>query len=133
LNQGKTYEGQVEQGKRLALARNFLANTQNVYLIETLAFYIGNCGDGGDEHEEVTELNAVLDYIIEDGCDVSGYGLWEIPTAGVYIFFDSANRAEFVVFARKNTAVTAGFISDDEVYTQNIRAAIEGSAQWLDG
>ncbi|BAL01860.1 hypothetical protein OBV_p-00050 (plasmid) [Oscillibacter valericigenes Sjm18-20] len=117
---------QNQKDMRCVTALPILNNSPNRYIRFFLMQHINECLDDNND-----ALNRVFDYIISDGFDVSNVGLFEIPTDGVYVFcIKSEPDIEFAVFARQGMPVTAGYFTNDEIYTDSISSAIDGYKQF---
>lgn len=79
------------------LYEELIANTENIYMIK----YLEHRRDGVlylyDDEINALDWNEVIRFILDDGHDMTGFGLWEIPIAGVYIFINRLKNEEFFI------------------------------------
>lgn len=80
----------------LKCAEEVLKNTRNVYLCDDLESFIDDYLEFGEE-TDYQELLHVFMKICEDGFDLSGFELFEIPHYSVYIFYNKYRNQMFDV------------------------------------
>ena len=73
---------------------------------------------------EEQRLTPVLSFIHNDGYDISGFDLFEIPITGVYCFWNKSTQKRFDILVFDTGDITAGYVSGEEV-TSNIEEAIQ--------
>jgi hypothetical protein len=107
----------------LNLAKKILNNTDLIYKAE-LEGFIEDYKNLG-ENTCYKGMLKVITQILEDGYDVEGFGLYEIPEPHIYIFFNEATEEMFDVTLWNGNAAIA-YMDDDhmERKAKNISHAI---------
>lgn len=116
------------------LYHTLIPNTENIYVIEHLKQAQEGVLDIYYNKTNADDWYEVIDFILEDGHDMTGFGLWEIPIEGVYIFLNRLRNEEFVIetklYDEENTSPVPCYYKTDEKGTfhcaaSNIKEAIE--------
>lgn len=124
------FKEKITEQQVIACAKTLLENTDNYYLKNVLEELIIN----GDCMEE-DDIYLVVKKICEDGFDITGFGLEEIPHSSVYTFSKKVKELgvyqEFDVyldyFNGGSEEVTVGYVGDDSCThnAKTIKEAIE--------
>ena len=99
------------------LAHTLLRTRHNIYMEEMLVDVMKRTPKNSDE--ELRDLQLVLAKINEDGYDMNGFGLWEIPHENVYCFVDESRDRAFDVYIYRTEGAddyaTIGYINGSEM------------------
>lgn len=104
-----------------------LKNTGNIYLKQFLSGVFEPYFWMLYDHNMYCDLFGVLEYIRKDGYDISGFGLWEIPTNYIYSFYkkEAGTRINFDIVRDSDKNWKAGCIyHGDEEIVDSIETAI---------
>lgn len=105
-------------------AEELIKNTLNIYLKSFIEDFIKDC-KGDTFTEDTLDFKKVISKIYEDGYDINGFGLDEIPIPEVYCFIHNEKNQKFDVYIYNND-VNIGYMCDGCEYNAvNINEAIK--------
>lgn len=81
---------------KIKIAETILENTTNVYMREFISDYINEIKTQ-PKHMDVTyaRFDCCIDYIMESGFEIRGWGLWEIPIFYSHCFWNKQEKKAF--------------------------------------
>lgn len=110
-------------------AQEILENSVNTYIRRHIEDFIKDYTLNGCCDEDML---LVLSKIIEDGFDIKGFGLYEIPLKEVYCFYNKEKKQEFHVCLKyfSDINICFGYVDKEsnEAAALTIQKAIEKGA-----
>lgn len=115
----KTYKKIVDITKEL------IKNTDNIFYKEDLELFLEDFIDFKEFADRQDLLNVIYT-IVQDGYELSGFEIYEIPTSTVYIFYNQDKKQMFDICLENNNAVISYLDDNNNQKTAfNIKHAIE--------
>ena len=115
----KTYKKIVDITKEL------IKNTDNIFYKEDLELFLEDFIDFKEFADRQDLLNVIYT-IVQDGYELSGFEIYEIPTSTVYIFYNQDKKQMFDICLENNNAVISYLDDKNNQKTAfNIKHAIE--------
>ena len=115
----KTYKKIVDITKEL------IKNTDNIFYKEDLELFLEDFIDFKEFADRQDLLNVIYT-IVQDGYELSGFEIYEIPTSTAYIFYNQDKKQMFDICLENNNAVISYLDDKNNQKTAfNIKHAIE--------
>lgn len=81
---------------KIGIAEIILENTTNGYMREFLSDYMDEIKDHANDMDVAyARFDSCIDYIMESGFDMHGWGLWEIPIFYSHCFWNKTEKKAF--------------------------------------
>lgn len=112
---------------KIGIAEIILENTMNVYMREFISDYINEIRTHTKDMDAAyARIDSCIDYIMESGFDMHGWGLWEIPIFYRYCFWNKTEKKAFDLAVWDISEVIPRYIkNDNEEDAVSIEEAIE--------
>ncbi|PEM69295.1 hypothetical protein [Bacillus pseudomycoides] len=119
--------------EKIEIAEELLKNTSNIYMqkiIQEYRWYCDSLEKGEfecDEDDSLIRFHNCISYIKEEGFDIRGWGLWEIPTFYSHCFYNKHTKEQFDLAVLKLGEVIPRYINkySNEQDAKSIEEAIK--------
>lgn len=111
--------------KIVNVTKELLKNTDNIFYKEELELFLEDFIDFKEFVDRQDLLNVIYT-IVQDGYELSGFEIYEIPTPTVYIFYNQDKKQMFDIYLENNNAIISYLDKNNNQKTAfNIKQAIE--------